>query len=546
MVRKILVLLFIIFVNGFAFAQAAQDSRLAVLLVVDQMRADYFNRFGTQFTGGFKRLRTEGMVFSNATLSYATSETSPGHATIATGSYPRTHGIIGNIFIDPQTKLEITPVDDSQIEQVDDEGGRASPKNLVVETIGDWLKTTSSHSKVISISAKDYAAVLQGGHHPDMALWIDDSTDHMVTSAYYVQHEPIWVKEFNSSNWIRTHIPKAWTKLMPEDVYAGDGPDDFHGEKSWGHGNAFPHIFESNELLEEFQSSPYLDLLTMDFAIDAVHSERLGQRGVTDLLCLSLSATDYVGHSFGPDSHEMHDHLLRLDRALGEFLASLEKLVGREHLIVAMTADHGTMSIPEFLTEIKHVGARMLGSRKTVQQEIGKVDCTIEMEWGIPEQLIIPSPSYSGYFLNFSAAARHGIDRRTLETRVRDGLLRIDWIEDVMFRQELLDPTTPERPYLDDYRRSYYPPRSADLLIRLCENCLVASNASATSHGSPYSYDAHVPMIFWGAGVHAGSSDRLVHTVDVVPTLAHLIGIPIPKYVEGTPLIDIHMKSKER
>jgi len=211
----------------------ATKPKLVIFISVDQMRADYLERFRNHFSGGLKRLTEEGTVFRNADLNYAPSETGPGHAALSTGCYPSKSGILSNDWFDPTTRKDVYCVEDTSAEKVESEGGGVSPRNLEVTALGDWLNQASPQSKVIAMSVKDRAAILMGGQHADYAFWYDSKSGHMVTSEYYTHAEPDWVRSFNGSNWVEHHVPDAWTTLQPSQYYEGFGPDSLEGEMFW-------------------------------------------------------------------------------------------------------------------------------------------------------------------------------------------------------------------------------------------------------------------------------------------------------------------------
>lgn len=515
-------------------AFALQVPRLVIFISFDQMREDYFDRFAPYYIGGLRQLYTEGTFYSNANLNYASSATCLGHAALSTGAYPMTSGISDNEWLNPVTRKSVYCVEDISAGKVDGEGGGESPNNLLVTAIGDWLKASSPKSKVIAASGKDRAAILMGGKQADCAYWYSRKNGHMVTSDYYTQHLPGWVTEFNSSQWIEKNVPIAWTKLLPESVYTQEGPDEFIAEAKVDSGSSFPHQFEPGKKTERLIATPYGDLLMLDFAREAIRAEKLGQRGVPDLLCLSLSACDYIGHSFGPNSHEMIDHLIRLDRALGSFFDDAQKAVGVSSVLVVLSADHGVMPLPEFLSQFKHERARRIIYQTEIKKQLDSLDQVLQKEWNIHEQIF-----ENGGFLNYTTAARAGKDSLQVERRAREILQSIEGVADVYFRRELMDARVPDRPYLEHFRRSYYPPRGEDYQIRYCENCLVASHMTGTSHGSVYSYDTHVPIVFWGAGVKRANVSREVHTVDIAPTLARILNIKYPRTVDGVPLEEL-------
>ncbi len=527
----------VLFMSAMLILPACSKSplpKLVVLISIDQMRADYVERYSAQFTGGLGRLYREGLVYTNADLNYASSETGPGHATLSTGSYPNVNGILANEWIDPNTRKKVYCVGDSTAAQVEGEGGNFSPKNLAVTGLGDWIKTHSLDSKVISVSAKDRAAILMGGKLPNCAYWYDSKTGRMVTSAYYAQALPEWVKNFNAANWLDHNLPAAWEKLKSEEAYATHGPDEMAGEYKWGEDSSFPHAFSADKKASEALRSPWGDMLVLDFARAAIQGEQLGQRKVVDMLAIGLSCTDYVGHAFGPDSHEMHDHLLRLDVALGKFLKDLEEELGEGEVLLALSADHAVMPLPEYLTQIKHENAKRVFWNDALKPKLAALDQKLQHESGSKETIISENA-----FLNYAATARRGVDSLALENKVRAELLKIDAIADVYFRRELLDQKPSDRAFIDYFRRSYFPPRGEDYQIRFCENCLITSYPTGTTHGSTYRYDTHVPLIFFGAGIQPAKIEREVYTVDVAPTLAKFLSYDYPERVDGARLEEV-------
>ncbi|MDE3057098.1 MAG: alkaline phosphatase family protein [Bacteroidota bacterium] len=530
-------------------AGATTKPHLIIFISVDQMREDYFSRFANECTGGLKRLYSEGVFYTNADLNYATSVTCLGHAAMSTGVYPRTSGIQENEWIDPVSRKPVYCVEDSAAGMVDGEGGGFSPNNLLVTAIGDWLKRASPKSKVIAVSGKDRAAILMGGKHPDYAFWYDRKTGHMVTSDYYTKEIPPWVHAFNNSNWIERHVPDAWTLMRSQKIYADDEPDSFSAENNWwGKSKSFPHVFDPQRKAEEIMISPYNDMLVLDFAKEAIQNEELGTRGAADLLCLSLSNTDYIGHDFGPNSREMHDNILRLDSSLGAFFDSAEKIVGKSHVLVVLTADHGVQPFPEYLTEHAHKTAetievgtkseRVVPERiifkKQIQPKLDSLDKALQTQWGMHSSLFEEHG-----FLNYTAAAQAGVDSLQLEHAIRGGLLSIHGIADVFFRRELVERTMPPRPFLKYFQRSYYAPRGEDYQIRYEPYTLIASRGTGTTHGSTYRYDTHIPIVFWDAEMKPRHISRRIQSVDIAPTLAHLLGVPYPRSVDGLPLKEI-------
>lgn len=274
--------------------------------------------------------------------------------------------------------------------------------------------------------------------------------------------------------------------------------------------------------------------MVLDFALEAVKAEKLGQRDVPDLLLISLSCTDYIGHAFGGNSHEMVDQMIRLDRALGEFIVTVEKLVGPGNILFVLSADHGGMPLPEYQKTVQHKDARRILTTNEINPKIEALDVALQHEFKTTEHII-----QSDAFLNYAAAAVSGIDSTSLERRVREELLKIDGITDVYFRRELASADSQPHPYLGYYKRGYYPPRGNDFIIRPCEYCLLTTSPTGTSHGTPYRYDTHVPILFWGVGVKSQQVARVVHTVDIAPTIAKVLEIGAPSTVDGKSLKEI-------
>jgi predicted AlkP superfamily pyrophosphatase or phosphodiesterase len=525
--KKILALLSVIALA----VSAAPPPKLVVFISVDQMRQDYFERYGYLFTEGLHTLYSKGVVYSNADLNYASSETGPGHATLGTGNYPAKNGIIGNEWIDPVTKNTIYCVEDSSAKPVDGEGGGFSPRNLVAPAIGDWLKQRSKNSKVVSVSSKDRAAILMGGWKADRVFWYGRKRGSMVTSDYYMKTLPDWAKTFNASGWIEKNIPDAWTKSMPESEYLKIGPDEFAAEQKWGDDTSFPHQFTTGKKHEQMMGTPYGDRYLVDFSLAAVTGEKLGKRGVTDVLCLSLSNCDYVGHSYGPDSHELLDLLVNLDKSLGHLFSELDALVGKDNYVVALSADHAVCPLPEFNAQYRGIPAKRYLYNTDIKPKLDSLANLLKYELNTSEDVIIKNS-----FINYIFAMNNGWDSLQLQKEIAQGLKDMEAFVDVYFRYEMVGSAPSDKPYMQKYRNSYYAPRGEDFQYRIRENCIISSRPTGTTHGSPYPYDTHVPLIIWRNGIKAQHVNRAVASADAAPTLAKIAGIVTPKNLDGKPL----------
>ncbi len=516
----------------FVFAKEPK-TKLIVFLSVDQMRADYLQRFEKYFSGGLKMLNS-GIVYANADLNYATSETGPGHATLGTGCYPWKSGITSNEWTDIISMNEMYCVADSTAGKVDGAGGGFSPKNLVVPAIGDWLKKESPQSKVFSVSSKDRAAILMAGKNPDGAYWYSKQIGGMVTSDYYVKSLPQWVKDFNSENWVEKIVPDAWTKSLPEAEYEKIGPDDFYAEQKWGESSAFPHIFRKGKKAEQMPGTPYGDKFLLTFAARAMKSENLGKRGVTDILCVSLSNCDYVGHGYGPDSHEIMDLIVKMDGYLAEFFKEIEKQVGKDGYIIALSADHAVCPLPEYNAQYRNLPAKRYLYNEEVKPKVDSLSFVIQTELHSTEKVIVKNN-----FLNYGAATHYGWDRLRLEQRVREGMIATGIFSELYFRNELISNDESLKPYINKFRHSYYPPRGEDFQYLIREHCLISSKTYGTSHGTPYKYDTNIPLVIWWNGAKAQKIEREVHSADIAPTLAKFSGFSFPETIDGRPLQEV-------
>lgn len=495
---------------------------LLVLMVVDQLPGDLLERYDPAFSGGFRRLLDEGRVFSDASHDHARTTTAPGHTTIATGVYPYRHGIVDNSWREP-TGRGWALVDnflDSKEAVVGWSGSRGfSPRKLEVEALADWLVAADPEARVLSISGKVRGAVPLAGHGQEHVYVLsDDFGPAFVTSTYYRRRLPGWVRGFNEGRLRELLADSVWESTVPRSAAALSRPDSSRYERRGVHW-AFPHRYKDEEaiwgdrpngFLRWFWHTPMLDEATIEFALAGVEALELGQRGSLDLLALGLSATDPIGHAYGPYSREQLDNLLRLDRELGRLLAFLEETIGPERLVFALSSDHGVMPAPEYLSEQGKSSGRV--SAEQVRRALAAVDAVV-----------------AG-----TDSVRNARRATVLEA--------FDFVADAMPVEELeaVDPAASPGGEVDSfavlYRRSFRPdrrisPGERGILVRLREGYF--ADEATTTHGSPYAYDRHVPMIFMGRGVEPGRTNEHAATLDLAPTLARLAGIPVPEGLDG-------------
>ncbi len=495
--------------------------RLAVLIVVDQLPEYLLERYADVFTGGFRRLLDQGHRFTEASHAHAVTETAVGHATLATGVPPSTHGIVANEWrvAGPDGSRAVYAVADSTARILGEPGmpGR-SPANLEHSGLADWILAADPRARVVSASAKDRAAITMGGKSPEAEVyWIADGKGKFVTSTYYTHAVPVWVQRVNREVMPDLYTDSVWASRVPAKLARLSRPDTAAFEKDGVH-TAFPHRFreevpggDSLALKKWIDRTPVPDEAVLRFALAAVNAEYLGRRGVTDLLALSFSQTDYVGHDYGPLSREQLDNLLRLDERLGRLFDALDQQVGRGNWVAALSADHGVEVMPEVRSALGEPGYR-----------IGKEDL----------QAVVAA---------LKGAIQEGTPEDVMRRAIVDAVDAVPHVAALYRDEQLAD--APIDSFEPLYRNSFYRGRWPGLLsqmgfeIRWDEGTLFSVKATGTTHGSPYWYDRHVPLVFLGGALSAGASGASVHTWDVAPTLAALAGITPPPDLEGRILL---------
>ena len=527
-----------------ARAESAQP-RLAVLIVVDQLGR---SRLDPDLPGGLGRLAREGLVFTRGELAHAISETCPGHVAIATGRHPGVAGASANYFVDREAGVARYCVEDA-VESASVLGAHPpqgrSPVLLRVGALGDWLEAADPRAQVLAVSAKDRAAIALGGQHPTAVYWFQRSgSPGFTTSRYYEPELPSWVRAWNGEDPdvdIVARTPEIWNHSEAATASVDPRrPDDYPFEGGGGLGRTSGHPLRGETLrdtLGRIYRTPFLDELTLDFAAVAARELGLGDDEVPDLLAISLSAMDTVGHSFGPESHESRDALLRLDAWLGDWLEALEARTGEGRLIVALTSDHGALPLPEWLVERGAARCPVEPGRISLdalmRQLQDRVDRKLRRWYQWPGRWL----HYAGKQITVdrALAAKRGVDvERVVQIAER-------WLESHPAVAEAWTPAeflSSGDPIALRQRRSYDPERSGDLIIEPAEGCLIGNFASGTSHGSPHGYDVDVPIVFWGTGVEPGRDDSPATLVDIAPTLAHLLGLEAPAELDGVSLID--------
>lgn len=518
-------------------AQPQNQPDLVVVLAVDQMRQDFFDRFGEYFNGGLKRLMDEGVMFTNAHHEHALTNTAPGHAALMTGRHPANNGIVNNSYYDKEVHEEEYCVGDpyEKVIGVANDGAipARSPRRMKASTIGDWIKKSDSDSRVFSVSKKDRAAVIMGGQDADGAFWFDNVSTKFITSTYYTKEYPSWADEFVGSKVMYDQILAGWNKFAPEEVYADLRPDDFEVE-----GGAFMADFPHNRVRMRagvprsqrtsifLTTTPMADELVLKFARLLIEQEDLGRSGHTDMIAVGCSGADAIGHHFGPESHEVMDYFLYLDSYLDDFFTFLDERYGRDEYWVVLVSDHGANPMPEAL-QMRGVDAQRIQT-SDVQEDLDEIEERAKAKLGLSSVVI--ESVLGGIYLNFLESDARGIPRGNVRKVVASLLRTLPYIEDTYTIDDFKSRKT--KPYLENYRRSFDDRLSADIMYRLKENYLI-HGPYGTSHGSVYEYDTHVPVVFYIPGMPPAKVDRRVATVDVAPTMAALLNIKADKKVDG-------------
>ncbi len=500
-------------------AQDVNPPPVVVLVVVDQLRADLLDRYDQVFTAGFRRLRDQGYRFTQATHDHALTLTAPGHATVVTGTSPSKHGVVDNAWVydGPDGRRMVENVIDPAYPLLEDPSFvGASPEVLERSGIGEWLQAARPGAKVLTASAKPRSSVLMAGRSDATPIWFEEGLQRFVTSTWYMDDYPEWLDTFNEDVVPALAGSGVWELEVPEQFRSLARPDsaDYEGD---GIHTTFPHTFEEasatwgDDFWGWWAATPRLDRATRLVAQAGIEGMGIGEDDITDLVAVSFSQTDRIGHSYGPLSLEQLDNLYRLDREIGAFLEWLDRRFGADGYLLALTADHGMANIPEYTASLGLPGLRLTTDSALVLQND----------------------------LNVIAAGIDPARPQDLTPALVAGVTRISWIEQAWSFTDLLGNNAPADSFTVLQRRSTFPGRRTGILggqgmeMRFSPNTLTWSYARGSTHGSPYLYDRHVPFILFGKGVTAGIDGQPVSTTDIAPTLAEMLGIAAPDDLDG-------------
>ena len=511
--------LFIIYISS-----REAKPKLVVFIVLDQATPDIINKYDHLFTGGLRWIIDHGINFNNTFHEHAETSTGPGHFSFTSGLYPGTGGIISNSWFSRDINRSWYCVEDTLSFELSDSTIGRSYKNINNTALGDWLIDANPNSKIVSMSGKDRSAVFLGGKNPNIALW-DDRNGGYTTSSYYSSSLPDWVAKFNQNIKVATYKDSIWNRILPEEIYKNNTrADNFKGESIWSKEPILPIKFdELKSLNSQFYETPYGDRAMLKLGLEAMKFYKMGLDNDPDILFLGLSAIDGVGHSFGPNSHEQMDNYLRLDKALGDFINTIESKIGTNNTLYLLSSDHGVLELPEYLIS-KDLDA---GRIPTVQRD-SLFSYVIDQ---IDEQLGEGNVNYYGknfYFNKNLNSNKRMIASNLLKTH----LIKIPGIESVLSKEEIVNGDNSK--ISTRLKNMIHDTKSPDIF--LIPKKYWISSVSGTTHGSPYDYDAHIPFFVSRSSKRKTNYFLKVKSVDIAPSLAKILKISFPQNLDGKPI----------
>jgi predicted AlkP superfamily pyrophosphatase or phosphodiesterase len=541
---KHFLLLFLFSTNLISFAQSTVQAptstprpKLIVGIVVDQMRWDFLYRYSEKYSsGGFARLLREGYSCANTHINYSPTYTACGHTCIYTGSVPSVHGITGNDWYDLEEGKKVYCTEDTTMNTIGSgsKAGKMSPHRMLVTTVTDELRlATNFQSKAIGIALKDRGAILPAGHSANAAYFYDGSTGGWITSSYYMKELPTWVKTFNDQKLADKYVSQNWNTLLPVAQYFESHDDDKHFESPFK--NETKPVFEHkvSELktpsLDIIRITPYGNTLTLDFAKAAIESEKLGKGKYTDFLAVSLSSTDYIGHQFGPNSVEVEDCYLRLDKDFSTFFSYLDNAIGKGNYVLFLTADHGAAHVPDFMKEKKIPGGVF-----PIETVLPQLESALKEKYG--EGPWIVNYENMQLYLNNKRLTEKKVNRDEFKQTIISFLLQHDGIAKVLDLENLNDELV-EASMKSAIANGFYPKRSGEIYV-LHEPGWFEGMPKGTTHGSIYPYDTHIPLVWMGWNIKPGENHSQIYMTDIAPTIAAMLHIQEPngcvgKVIEG-------------
>ena len=544
---KQLIVLPFIFLSFYGKSQQHESPKLVVGIVVDQMCYEYLYRYYDKFCeGGFRKLMTEGTNCRNTAYNYIPTYTGPGHASIYTGTTPNNHGIVANDWFDRESNAEVNCVEDTMVKTVgsNSDYGIFSPTRLKANTITDQLKLTYPDAKVVSMSIKNRGAILPGGHLSNGSYWYDFSTGDFITSTFFENSLPTWVSDFNQKDYVEKTLKGEWNTIMDVSLYAESGPDDSPYEHLLPGKQTPTFPYNLKEMTKDslnyglFTYTPFANTYLTDFAIASIDPNALGKDDQTDMLCISYSTPDIIGHAFGPYSIEIEDTYLRLDLEIKRLIKQLEAKVGKDDFVLFLTADHAVVPVPQYLVDKKLPGGYFF-----LEEHMTKLKADLVSEFG--KDLVLYEDNLNVYLnhnridslgLNL-AEVQHFVSRKIQQWKGVKRSFTADQLYESGFDDEWRDMVT----------KGFHHEESGDVLFILEAGYLPKSVDSetarkGTSHGSAFSYDTHVPLLWYGKGIPAKEIMRPINITDITATLTHMLYLQRPNMTTGKPIVELLQK----
>ena len=546
MLRSFFLLFTFYFFTTAAFAQTSPQGpagkpKLVVGLVIDQMRWDYLYRYSELYgSGGFKRLLSQGFSCENTMIPYTPTVTAPGHTCIYTGTVPAIHGIVGNDWIERETGMALYCATDTSVRPVGSASlyeGKMSPRNMLSNTIGDELRlATNFRSKVIGIALKDRGGIFAAGHSATAAYWFDEKTGRWITSTYYTNELPAWVQQYNNRKVPDSLMSNDWSLLYSKSKYTQSTDDDKSYERllDSDKSRTFPHKYQSvigSNNYNAFRASPFGDTYTLDFAKEIIRNEKMGMGKETDMLCISVSSPDYVSHRFGPNSLEVEDTYLRLDKEIADFLNYLDKTLGKNNYLLFLSADHGAPHAAGFLKENKYKNAASLSTGDMTK----RLNQFCKEKYG--DSLLVKKIYNFQAYLNTRRVDSLRLNVKELKKELVTYLKTMTEVWNAFDAEELATTILPTV-VKEKIQNSYYYRRSGDIQF-FYKPQYIEGAAGGTDHGTWYPYDSHIPLVWYGWNIKPGKTNREVYMTDIAPTLAAMLHIQMPNGSVGKVITEV-------
>jgi predicted AlkP superfamily pyrophosphatase or phosphodiesterase len=511
--------------------------KLVVGIVIDQMRYDYLTRFYARYgEGGFKRMMNEGFNCKNNHFNYIPTYTGPGHTSVYTGTTPKYHGIIANDWYDKEIKKSVYCAEDNSVQSVGTatDAGQMSPQRMKTTTFTDENRLfTQMQGKTIGIAIKDRGAILPAGHTANAAYWFQGKNEgNWISSTFYMNELPKWVTDFNKKHSVESYL-KTWNTLYDISTYTESGSDlnNFEGGFKGKETATFPYdlatLKDQNGGYDILKTTAFGNSLTTDFSIEAIKAEKLGSDNITDVLTVSYSSTDYVGHNFGVNSKEIEDTYLRLDLELERLFKSLDEQVGKGNYTVFLTADHAAVNVPAYLQSVK-IPAGYFSSSDFSK----KINSFMETTFGASN--LIESITNNQIFLNREKIHQLDLDLDDVQEAIVNEIIKYDFV-DKAYTATVMTTTSFSTGIEQLIQKGFNQKRSGDVIYVL-DTAVISYSKTGSTHGSAFEYDTHVPLLFFGKGIKHGETFQKTEITDIAPTMSALLNISYPSGNIGQPL----------